>query len=252
LFYYFFKREIKDKYLGNLTGFSWIFIQPIITLLIYWFVFDQIFEARFSKDEQSVGFIVYLAIGFWPWMAFSEAVITSITSVSEKSDLIGKIKIDLKTLVLATVTAKFSLHLVGYIVVLTGLIVFNNSLNIYSIFLVLFPLIQLYLFAYALGLILSSLQIFVRDTLQLMTTIITLWFFMTPIIYSESFIPEAFRSIIQFNPLYIPITFIHNAVLGTGHMPWFELLVLLVFTIMLLILAIKIFNKLSSSFEDFK
>lgn len=252
MFYYFFKRELKDKYLGNLTGFSWIFIQPIITLLIYWFVFDKIFTARFSKEEQSVGFIVYLAIGFWPWLAFSESFLASITSVSEKSDLIGKIKIDLKTPVLATITAKFLLHMIGYVLILISLFIFNDSLKISSVILIIFPLLQLYMFAVALGLLMSSIQIFIRDTLQLMTTLTTLWFFTTPIIYSESFLPQEYQSIIKLNPLYTPITFIHNAVLGEGELPWFNLMILTCVTLLLLVMAIKTFNKLSPSFEDFK
>ncbi|MFK8012163.1 MAG: ABC transporter permease [Marinicellaceae bacterium] len=252
MFTYFFKREIRDKYLGNLTGFSWIFIQPIITLIIYWFVFDQIFTQRFSDGEQSVGFIVYLAIGFWPWLAFSESVISSITAVSDKTELIGKIKIDLKTLVFATIVAKFSLHMIGYLIVLFGLTIFYETLSFSSIIFIIFPLFQMFLFALALGFLLSSIHIFIRDTLQFMTTFMTLWFFTTPIIYSVSIIPVKYLSIIQINPLYIPITFIHNAILGTGELMWLNLGVLTLITLLMLFLSIRVFNKLSPNFEDFK
>ena len=253
MFYYFLIREFKDKYIGNLAGISWIFIQPIIILLIYWFVFENIIKVpRLSEAEQSVGFIVYLAIGFWPWLAFSEALIASITAVSERSELIGKIKIDLKTPVIATISAKFILHMIGYIVVLTGLVLFNESLDILPVFLVIFPLIQMYIIALALGIFLSAIQIFIKDTLQFMTTITTLWFFVTPIIYSEAILPEKYLSVIQLNPLFIPITFIHDAVLKRGELQWFSLIVLTIISLLLLFFAIKIFNKLSPSFEDFK
>ncbi|VAW34913.1 O-antigen export system permease protein RfbD [hydrothermal vent metagenome] len=252
MFYYFFKRELKDKYLGNLTGFAWVFIQPIITLLIYWFVFDKIFQSRFSKEQQEVGFIVYLAVGFWPWMAFSESIIKSITSVSEKKELIGKITIDLKIPVVASVAAIFFLHMLGYILVLTSLAVFNDNFDYVSIPLVVFPLLQMFCLAIAMGLLLSAIQIFVRDTLQLMTTLITLWFFLTPIIYSESFLPEKYRAIIQINPLYTPITFIQKAIITKESLPWLNLLTLSVLTGLLLFIAIRVFNKLAPSFEDFK
>lgn len=252
MFYYFFKREIRDKYLGNLTGLSWVFIQPIITLLIYWFVFDKIFHARFSKDQQDVGFIVYLAVGFWPWMAFSESILRSLTAVSDKTDLIGKIKIDFKIPVIASITATFSLNLLGYIVVLLSLALFNDNFNYASLPLVFFPVLQMYCFALALGLILSSFQIFVKDTQQFITTIMTLWFFMTPIIYSESYLPEKYRSIIQINPIYTPITFIHKAIITNETLPWVSLMVLSLITIALLYIAIITFDKLSKNFEDFK
>lgn len=252
MFYYFFKREISDKYLGNLTGIAWIFIQPVIMLLIYWFVFDKIFQARLSKEQEHVGFIVYLAIGFWPWLAFSESIIRSITAVSEKADLIGKIKIDLKIPVFASISSVFSLNLIGYLIVLLSLAVFNDKFDYASLPLVIFPIAQMFCLALGLGLLLSALQVFIRDILQFTTTIMTLWFFMTPIIYSEAILPEKYKSIVQINPLYTPISFIHKAVLTDESLPWSDLLILSIVTLAILVLAIKVFNKLSPSFEDYK
>ena len=251
LFYYFFKREIRDKYLGNLTGIAWVFIQPIITLLIYWFVFDKIFQARFSKDQQEVGFIVYLAVGFWPWMAFSESLIRSITAVSDKSDLIGKIKINLKIPVIASISAVFCLNMIGYLVVLVSLAVFNENFDYVSIPLLILPIAQMYLLAIALGLMFSAFNVFIKDTQQFITTIITLWFFLTPIIYSESILPDRFKRIIQFNPLYTPITFIHRAVITHESLPWLKLSILYLVTFLLLYLAVKMFDKLADHFADF-
>ncbi|MCF6318853.1 MAG: ABC transporter permease [Proteobacteria bacterium] len=252
LFNYFFKREIKDKYLGNLTGFAWVFIQPILMLLIYWFVFDKIFKARFSEEEQDVGFIVYLAVGLWPWVAFSESIIRSITAVSDKSDLIGKIKIDLKTPVVAAISATFFLNMLGYVFVLVSLVVLNDGFSYKTILLVIFPLIQMFCLALALGLFLSSLQVFIRDTLQIMTTLMTMWFFLTPIIYSVAFLPEKFKSIIQINPLYIPISFIHKALITKEELPWLNLSVLTLITVVLLFFSIKLFDRLSPNFVDYK
>jgi len=79
MFTYFLKREITDRYLGNVMGLAWVFIQPLITLVIYSFVFENIFKARIPEAAH-LGFAVYLAIGFWPWTAFSESLLRSITS----------------------------------------------------------------------------------------------------------------------------------------------------------------------------
>ena len=250
LFNYFFKREINDKYLGNLTGISWIFIQPVITLAIYWVVFDKIFGQRIP-EAKDIGFIVYLALGFWPWMAFSEAVIRSITTVTDKKDLIGKVDIDLKIPVISSVTASFGLNLIGFVVVILGLIVFADAFHYENLPLLLLPIIQLYLLALALGLLFASMQVFVRDILQFMTTIMTLWFFMTPIIYSESVLPEKFKAIIQLNPLYTPITFIHKALITNAELPWLRMGVLTITILLLLYISVKVFDKLSRNFEEF-
>lgn len=251
MFKYFFIREIKEKYLGNISGISWIFIQPIITLAIYWIVFGIIFKQRIP-EAKDIGFIVYLAIGFWPWMAFSESLMKAITVVSEKSDLIGKVNIDLKIPVFASITANFSLNLIGYIIVLIGLALFADAFNYSRIPLLIYPIIQLYIFALALGLLLSALQIFIRDILQFMTTLITLWFFLTPIIYSESLLPVEFKKIIQFNPIYTPISFIHKSLITNQPLPWLNMFILTVFILVFLYISIKVFNKLAPHFEIYK
>lgn len=250
MFKYFLKREIYDRYIGNVTGVSWVFIQPVLTLLIYTLVFDKIFGARVPEAED-IGFIVYLALGFWPWMAFSESVLKSITAVSDKKDLIGKINLNFKIPVIATVSASFALNLIGYIIVLLTLVLFGKQFNYLAILLLIFPILQLYLLAIALSLILSALQVYIRDTLHLMTTVMTLWFFLTPIIYSVSILPESIKVFIQLNPIYIPITFIHNALITNKELPWVSMLYLTISILILLWLANKIFNRLSPRFEEF-
>ncbi len=251
MFRYFFVREIKEKYLGNLTGIAWVFIQPIITLAIYWIVFDKIFGARIP-EAKDIGFIIYLAIGFWPWMAFSESIIRSIMVISEKDGLIGKVNIDFKIPVIAAISANYMLTIIGYIVVLLGLVLFADTFNHIRIFLLIIPVFQMYIFAIAIGLLLSSLQIFIRDVHQFMTTMITLWFFLTPIIYSESDWPEACRNIIKDNLLDTPITFIHKALITDDPLPWLNMGILSVFILVFLYFSIKIFDKLSPNFEVFK
>jgi len=252
LFYYFLKRELKESYLGNITGLSWVFVQPIITLFIYWFVFDKIFQSRIPADINDYGFIVYVAIGFWPWIAFSDSLISSINAITNKEELIGKVKIDLRIIVLAVISAKYILHVAGYIAIILVLLVFYPNLLSFSLLLIFLPMLQLFVLAVALGLMLSALQVFIRDTFQIVSTIISLLFFLTPILYSESIIPEQFKTYIQFNPLYTPITFIHNTVFKGNDLPWFNLLVLTAVTLIILYYANKLFKKLSPYFEDFK
>lgn len=253
MFKYFFKREINDSYLGNLTGLSWILIQPIITVLIYWFVFEKIFHSKLAYESEKTTFIVYLAVGFWPWIAFSESLMRSITAVYDKKDLIGKVQIDFKIPVIATITATFSLHMIGYFVVLFFLYITGNKFNLTGLVFIVFPILQLYFLAIALGILFSSLQIFIKDLKQILTTLITLWFFLTPIVYSEMSIPAEYSTIIKLNPLYIPISFIHNSLVTTSYgLPWKEMFLLSLVISILLYIAVKTFNKLQPSFEDFK
>jgi len=248
---YFFKREFKGKYLGNITGMSWAYIQPVITLLIYWFVFGVIFKQRVHENP-NIEFIVYLAIGFWPWITFSEAVLKSIKVIEENSDLLGKVNMDFKTPVLASVSAIFIINLIGYIAVLMILFFFAGEFNHQGILFLVFPIITLYIFALSLAFVFSSIQVFIKDTNQIIGTIMTLWFFLTPILYSESILPEKYQHFIQFNPLYIPINFIHKAILTQESLPWLSLFTLTMVFTLILYLSVKLFNKLAKNFVDFK
>ncbi len=250
MFAYFFRREIYSKYIGNITGVSWVFIQPILTLLIYAFVFERIFHAKFPESE-NIGFIVYLALGFWPWTAFSESILKAIPAVLEKKDLIGKVNLDFRIPVVATISATFLLNVLGYILVLIALVLFNKDFNYAAIPLLLLPLVQLYLFALALGLVLAAVQIYIRDTIHLMTTVMTLWFFMTPIVYSVTLMPDYIRKIMLLNPIFIPIKFIHTALLTDKQLDWWSMFGVTLVILVLLWLANKIFIRLSARFEDF-
>ena len=250
MFSYFFKREIYGKYIGNITGVSWVFIQPVLTLLIYAFVFERIFHAKFPESE-NIGFIVYLALGFWPWTAFSEGILKAIPAVMDKQDLIGKVNLDFRVPVVATISASFLLNVIGYVLVLIILIIAGKDFNYSAIPLLILPLFILYIFALGLGLILSAVQVYIRDTVHFFATIMTLWFFMTPIVYSVSAMPDYIKKLMVLNPVYIPINFIHTALLTDKPLNWFAMFFLLLFVLALLWLANKIFNRLADKFEDF-
>ena len=250
MFKYFLIRELKESYIGNITGLAWVLIQPLITLFIYTIVFERIFKTRLPEAE-NIGFIVYLALGFWPWTAFSEGLIKSITSIVNQKNLIGKVQVDLRLAVFSTVSSSFIIHTIGYIIVLTLLIIIGKDFNYSAIPLLIIPMIQLYVFALSFGLILSALQVFIRDTLHFMSTIITLWFFSTPIIYSISLMPDYIKSVLKFNPVYTPITFIHNALITNKPLPWFDMSILSILLVVFFILANKLFKKLEPNFEDF-
>ena len=83
-------RQIRQDYLENVTGFSWLILQPLLLLAVYAFVFSTIFKARIP-EAADIGFVPYLAIAFWPWTAFSEAILKASSSITANSALIGKV-----------------------------------------------------------------------------------------------------------------------------------------------------------------
>ena len=151
-------RAIRTDYLENVTGFAWLFVQPLLLLAIYTFVFTTIFKARIP-DSGEVGFMPYLAVAFWPWTAFSEAVLRSSSSISANAALIGKVAIPTEMIPLSTVTATFLMHMAGYLAVLLVIQVAGTSINWLGLAAALPLLIFMFLFKFGNIYVISYLKL---------------------------------------------------------------------------------------------
>jgi ABC-type polysaccharide/polyol phosphate export permease len=243
-------RQIRQDYLENVTGFAWLVLQPLLLLSVYSFVFTQIFKARVT-DAGDVGFVPYLAVAFWPWTAFSESILKASGAISNNSALVSKVAFANELLPLATVTATFVMHGVGFFAVLLVLQVTGTTLHWLLMPYVLLLLVLLWLFACALSLFAASLQVFVRDVAQILPPLMTFWFFTTPILYSIAMLPPGLARVMAFNPMTWFIVQLRESllygalVLNTGTLIAF-LLVPLLFA-----LSLAWFRKFSGHFEDF-
>jgi ABC-type polysaccharide/polyol phosphate export permease len=243
-------RAIRTDYLENLTGFAWLILQPLVLLAVYAFVFTTIFKARLP-EAGAVGFVPYLAIAFWPWTAFSEAILRSSNVISANAALIGKVAFPNELLPLATVSATFLMNLAGYLAVLVVLQLAGTPIHWLGLLPALPVLVLLYLFACGLALFVSALQVFVRDVSQILPPLMTFWFFTTPILYSASILPENFANLMRFNPMsWYMVRLRDFLLLGKYDLSFQDLLVPLV-TVLVFWLSLRFFRRFSAHFEDF-
>lgn len=244
-------RAIRADYLENVTGFAWLILQPLVLLAVYAFVFSTIFKARIP-DAGPGGFVPYLAVAFWPWTAFSEAVLRSANSVSTNAALIGKVAFPSEMLPLSTVTATFLMNMLGYLAVLLVLDLFMGAQIHWLGLLASLPVLFLmHLFASGLALFVSALQVFIKDVSQILPPLMTFWFFTTPILYSSSILPERFATVMKFNPMSWFVERLRDfLLLGNYELGYRDLLVPLL-TLLVLVAAFKFFRRFSAHFEDF-
>ena len=210
----------------------------------------MIFKSR-VPDLPEDAFIVYLAIGLWPWMAFSESILDSITAVVSRKDLLGKVKIDLRNVVIAGTTANFILHGLGFVSIIFLLIVMGKLSVSLSLLLLVFPLLILYILAIGFSLLFSALYVFYRDVKQIVSAFLPLLFFCTPIIYAWSNIPDKLKGYFSINPLLPVINFIHDLVFNINPVNWLSLAKIFVFGLIMLFLTNLFFKKLAPRFDDF-
>jgi len=243
-------RQIRQDYLENITGFAWLILQPLMLLAVYAFVFSTIFKARIP-EAADIGFVPYLAIAFWPWTAFSEAVLRANGSITANGALIGKVAFATEQIPLATVTATFIMHLIGYIAVLIVLQLLGTDIHWLNLFLVIPIIALMWVFACAIALFTSAIQVFVRDLAQILPPLMTFWFFTTPILYSASYLPASIQGVAQLNPMAWFVARLRELLL-LGEIN-FGLTTLAVFGFIAIFFwaSLRFFRRFSGHFEDF-
>ena len=191
------KNDFRQKYIGNFLGILWAFIQPLATILIFWFVFQVGFK---SQPVDNFPFILWLIAGILPWFFFADALSNATNAVIANSYLVKKIVFRVSLLPIIPIFAALVVHLF-FILFMFGMFIYYGYMpNIYwlQIFYYLFAMIILLL---GLSWITSSVVVFFRDMGQIVTMFIQFGFWLTPIFWSLKMIPERFHWIINLNPM---------------------------------------------------
>lgn len=244
----FVRRDFKGRYAGSALGFLWSFVQPLFQLVLFNFVFATVMKLS-PAGERTENFAVFLFCGLLPWTAFNEGVQRASTVITENATLVKKLSFPSEILVLAVCIAALLHEGIAAIVFLVILGLFGKlSLGGLPVLLLALPL-QIAL-TLGLGLFLSSLQVFFRDTAQVLSMIFMGWFYMTPIVYPMSLVPTRFQPWLELNPLTVLVHLYREAFLGGG-VPWGpELGWLAVVSGVCLAGGLMLFRSLKSAFAD--
>jgi len=210
--------EIRGRFAGSVGGFVWSLLTPLANLFIYIFVFSAVLDIRLKPMETGTdSFAVFFLAGMLPWLAFSEALSTSTDLFLGRANLITKVAFPLELLPLTGVIVPFFLNGLGFLMYL-GYLVFEGYAHYCWVWL---PVVIGLHMIFTLGLIIfiSSLSVFLRDIKHFIGVVISLWFFLTPIIYTVNMVPEKYRWLITLNPMY-PFIELYHQVLLLGSLSW--------------------------------
>ena len=201
------RREMQGRYRGSMAGAWWTLIQPLLLMLTYYFVFGIILKA--GGERGAGAFVFYFLCGTVPWLGFSEAVARAPNIVIENSNFVKRVIFPLEILpvnltVMGLVTEGFAM-----VIFLTAVIALGPGLGWTVLYLPAVLVPQL-LFTAGLCWFLAALGVFLRDTGQIMTFLLTIWFFSTPIVYYPDALPQQFLWLFQLNPMYTIVTAYRN------------------------------------------
>lgn len=249
LFVRFAQREVTNRFAGSLLGGLWAFVHPLALLLIYSFVFTTVLRVRAMPDS-SVPFVVFLAVALWPWMAFQEAVTRGTASVVANAALVKKVPFAHELVVYAAVASSFVVQLFGYLIALAFITLTGPTLHAAGLPLMLLALVALALLATGLALMLSAVHVFVRDLEQGLAHALALLFYLSPILYSASMVPEWVRNIILLNPVAVLIEATRAALLDGHAVPGLPEVLAMLFCILVFLAGGVVFRRLSPHFEE--
>lgn len=200
-------RDFNVKYKSSVLGVLWSFLNPLLTMLVYLFVFSTIFRSDIEY------FPVYLMSGIVLFNYFSESTSLGLTSITTNSALITKVYMPkviypLSKVLSSGVNLCISFIPLLIVMVITG-VPFHKSM-------LLLPVVVLFLLMFCLGmsLILSTMNVFFRDTQFLWGVLLTMLNFLTPVFYPESIIPAQFQTLYHLNPMYQILFFMRSIIIG--------------------------------------
>lgn len=244
----FFQREISGRYVGSVSGIFWILIHPLALLGIYSAVFTLIFKVSDLVDGYS--FIGFVALGLWPWLAFQESVQRGALVIQANAGLIKKVAFPNELLVYSAVSATYAIHGIGYLAALAVLALGGNALHFESFPLAILLLLTQLMFTFGLSLVLAALQVMVKDIEHLLSPLMMIWFYATPILYSVKMVPPAIQEVMAFNPMVYFIGRTREVLMHGGGVIGTDLFALLG-SFFVLGLGRWFFNRLAPHFEDF-
>ena len=192
------KREISSQYVGSVLGIVWTFIQPMVMIFVFWFVFSVGFK---TKPMNDVPFAVWLTAGMAPWFVFSDIVIKSTHAVVEYSHLIKKSVFPSQVLPVVKLVSSMFTHLAFVILLLVLLLFQKVSFGLYALqfFYYLFCLSVL---AIGIGWLVAALNVFIRDVGQMVAVVMQVGFWATPIFWDIDIMSPKIQTVLKLNPVY--------------------------------------------------
>lgn len=238
------RKDLRGRYKGSVLGFLWTFINPLLQLLVYTFVFSMVL--RFDIEK----YYLFLFVALIPWLFFSTSLVGGSNCIISQKDLVKKIYFPRQVIPIAHVTASFVNMLFCFIVIFVVVMISGVGINILAI--MYLPIIMIVQFVFCLGMAMlsSSVTVYFRDLEHILGIVVMAWQYLTPILYSVDMIPEKFLPIFNFNPMTPIITAYRDVLFYTKTPEIFTLIHAFLLGLVVLIVGWILFNKLQKHFAE--
>ena len=238
------KRDLRGRYKGSILGFAWTFLNPLLQLAVYTFVFSNIMRAGIED------YYLFLFVALIPWLFFSTSISAGASCILAQKEMIKKIYFPREVIPISHVTCSLVNMLLTFIVVFAVLIISGKGLNPAA--LVYLPVVILaeYILAISVTMVVSALTVYFRDLEHIMAIVVMAWQFLTPVMYSIDMVPEDMLSVFNINPM-TPIIVAYRDILYYKQAPKLQTLLHgFLFSLALLAIGWFVFGRLKKHFAE--
>lgn len=248
------KNDFKKRYAGSYLGFVWALVQPVVTVVMYWLVFDKVFntKAQMLASGVEVPYVLYLTAGLVPWFYFSEAITNGTSALLEYSYLVKKVVFNISILPIIKLVAATFIHLFFVAVLLVVAVCYGYYPTVYTLQ-VFYYSFCLFVLVLAMSYCTCAVAVFFRDLIQIINIGLQVGMWATPVLWDINMLSND-KVIILFklNPLVYIVNGYRNAIYGDE---WFfehfySSTYFWIFTVTLFCIGSLIFKRLKIHFAD--
>lgn len=208
----FVRREIRGRFAGSYAGILWALINPFAMILVYLFIFSVVLRIPIKPSETGTdSFAIFFFSGFFPWLILSESLTRSVGVLLQNAVLITKVVFPVELLPAGSVISAAIINGIGFLLFLLFLIPAGHLHPSWLLLPILIPVFLL--FVWGLSTFLAAICVFVRDIRDILTILLMIWFYATPVVYPASMLPDFLRPVIELNPMGIFVHLFRDALL---------------------------------------
>lgn len=242
--------DVKSKYQMHYLGILWQLINPMIQIMIYWFVFGMGF--RSNSSIEGVPYFVWLIIGLIPWFFIGPSIIQGSNSIYNRVNLVSKMKFPVSVLPTITIVGNTINLFIMSIVLIIVLFIYKINAGAYLLQLPYY-IFSLFIFIYSLTLLFSTISTIVRDFQLMLQSLIRMLFFLTPILWDMSHLSHILQAALKLNPFVYIINGFRDAILAQGwfYNDWLYTIYFWSITLFILLIGSVLHENFKNKFVDY-
>jgi lipopolysaccharide transport system permease protein len=208
------RRDFEQRFVGSAIGWIWGLIHPLVLLASWYFVFQICLRMKLTGQPTN-NYALFLFAGMLPWLLFNDTVQRSASSLLDQSNLITKTVFPAEIIPVSVFLSSLISHLLALALMVAAAGVYLHRISVFLLALPVYFLV-IGLFAVGLGWIVASLHVFLRDTAQFVSVLLTFWFWVTPIMIPPESYPRWARFVLYANPLYYVVRSYRTVLLSSA------------------------------------